>query len=88
MDDAESYLCPGNFGYYRHHNPRNRRAGEGGTVCDGGVEGDVEMTVWTIKKNAVWGIYADGKYVATANNEEEAKLRLKSINTVENSRER
>lgn len=43
------------------------------------------MTVRMIKKNAVWGIYADGKYVAAANNQEEAKLRLKSINTVEKS---
>ena len=41
------------------------------------------MTVWTIKKNGVWGIYADGKYVATAKDEEEAKMLLESINAVE-----
>ncbi|GEM_PF-5495253 len=44
------------------------------------------MTVWTIKKNGVWEIYADGKYVATANNEEEAQMLLESIDTVEKSR--
>ena len=43
------------------------------------------MTAWTIKKNAVWEIYADGKYVATANNEEEAKMLLESIDTNEKS---
>jgi hypothetical protein len=45
------------------------------------------MMVWTIKKNAVWVIYADGKCVTTADNEEEAKMRLESINAVEKSRE-
>ena len=46
------------------------------------------MTVWTIKKNDVWEIYADGKYVATANNEEEAKMLLEGIEAVEKSREK
>jgi len=32
----------------------------------------------------VWGIYADGKFVATANNEEEAIMMLEYINAVEN----
>jgi hypothetical protein len=45
------------------------------------------MTVWTIKKNVVWGIYADGKYVVTANNEEDAKMLLESIDAVEKSNE-
>ena len=45
------------------------------------------MTVWTIKKNAVWGIYADGKYIATADNEEEAKMLLESIDANEKSNE-
>lgn len=41
------------------------------------------MTVWTTKKNAVWEIYADGKCVATANNEEEAKMLLERIDLIE-----
>jgi len=45
------------------------------------------MTVWTIKKNAVWGIYADGKYVTAADNEEEAKMLLESIDANEKSAE-
>jgi len=43
------------------------------------------MMVWTIKKNDVWEIYADGKYVATADNEEEAKMLLESIDANEKS---
>ena len=43
------------------------------------------MTVWTIKKNGVWEIYADGKYVAMADNEEEAKILLESIDANEKS---
>ncbi len=46
------------------------------------------MTVWTIKKNGVWDIYADGKYVATAKDEEEAQMLLKSIDAIETSREK
>jgi hypothetical protein len=45
------------------------------------------MTVWTIKKNTVWGIYADGKYMATADNEEEARMLLESIDANEKSDE-
>jgi len=45
------------------------------------------MTVWTIKKNAVWGIYADGKYVTAADNEEDAKMLLEIVDTVEKSNE-
>ena len=45
------------------------------------------MTVWTIKKSAVWGIYADGKYVTAADNEEDAKMLLEIIDTVEKSNE-
>ena len=45
------------------------------------------MTVWTIKKNDVWEIYADGKYVTTADNEEEAKMLLESIDANEKSNE-
>jgi len=43
------------------------------------------MTVWTIKKNAVWGIYADGRHVTAADNEEEAKMLLESIDAIEKS---
>jgi len=46
------------------------------------------MMVWTIKKYALSGICADGKYVDTANNEEDATMLLKSMNTIEKSRER
>ncbi len=46
------------------------------------------MTVWTIRKNAVWGIYADGNYVATADNEVEVKMLLEGIEAVETSREK
>ncbi|MDO8873928.1 MAG: hypothetical protein Q7V05_14550 [Methanoregula sp.] len=45
------------------------------------------MTVSTIKKNAVWEIYADGKYIATADNEEDTKILLESIDAVEKSNE-
>jgi hypothetical protein len=45
------------------------------------------MTVWTIKKNNVWGIYADGRQVTTADNEEEAKMLLESIDANEKSNE-
>ena len=45
------------------------------------------MTVWTIKKNDVWGIYADGRQVTTADNEEEAKMLLESIDANEKSAE-
>ncbi len=45
------------------------------------------MTVWTIKKNAVWGIYAEGKYVTAADNEEDAKMLLESIDANEKSDE-
>ena len=34
------------------------------------------MTVWTIKKNGVWEIYADGKYVTAADNEDDAKYAI------------
>ncbi len=43
------------------------------------------MTVWTIKKNDVWGVYADGRHVTTADNEEEAKMLLESIDANEKS---
>ncbi len=45
------------------------------------------MTVWTIKKNEMWEIYADGKYMATADNEEEAKMLLENIDAYEKSDE-
>lgn len=45
------------------------------------------MTVWTIKKNGVCDIYADGKYVATADNEEEAKMLLENIDANKKSDE-
>ena len=45
------------------------------------------MTVWTIKKNGVGEIYADGKYVTAADNEEEAKMLLESIDANEKSNE-
>jgi len=43
------------------------------------------MTAWTIKNNAVWGIYADGRHVTTADNEGEAKMLLKIIDAIEKS---
>jgi len=45
------------------------------------------MTVWMIKKNEkfMWEIYADGKYMTTADNEEEAKMLLESIDAIEKS---
>ena len=45
------------------------------------------MTVWTIKKNGVWEIYADGKYVTAADNEDDAKMLLESIDANEKSAE-
>ena len=45
------------------------------------------MTIWTIKKNDVWEIYADGKYMATADNEEEARMLLEGIDANEKSDE-
>jgi hypothetical protein len=37
------------------------------------------MTEWTIKKNHVWHIYADGKQVGVCDNEEAAIELLKSV---------
>jgi len=45
------------------------------------------MTVWTIKKNGVWEIYADGKYVTAADKKKDAKMLLESIDANEKSDE-